>query len=587
MLTNYLTAMAEITGPGELYETTPVRVGEIDYVGFVNAPETLLEVYRAGLQFAEHDFYVFQNERYSFADTWKLAARVANTLLAAGVTPGECIGIASRNYPEWIFAFMGITAIGGVATALNAWWSQEETLLAIRDSGLKYLIVDAERYAKIQQHIGEMSLEVITVRMPPQDDATSWNSWIADAATKMPELDIAPLSPATLLFTSGSTAHPKGVLSSHLSIVSALLGWEAGAIINWRAMQLDLEARGLDASELPDPRKRFGGPQTSQELENPPASILSVPLFHCTGLAVQMLTSFRGGRKLVGMYKWDVDEALRIIQDEKLTSFNGVPTMSWELTQSPNLHKYDLSSLHSAGGGGAPMAPEHSKQIDEKLCKSGQLTGWGMTETQGYATNISGREFAERPRSCGRAIPPICKVKAVDEDGNDVGPGNEGELSIWGIMSFTGYWNDPKATATTMPDGWVRSGDLGYVDEDGYVFITDRKKDIVIRGGENISCQEVESVLYEHGDILECAVFGIPDVRLGEIVGAVVHVEKDSRVSLEEIQEWARGNLAAFQIPEKMWLVHERLPRTGSEKIFKRVIRKKILEELGLVDSER
>jgi len=578
---NYLQAIAEITAPGELYETTKIKVGSIDYIGFARAPENLLEIFRAGLQFSKNDFYVFQKERYTFKDTWVEAARVANTLLELGIKQGDRIGINCRNYPEWIFAFMGITAIGGVATALNAWWSKEETILAIKDSGLEYLIVDRERYTKIQDSIEGLNLTLITVRMAPQAGAIPWESRIRTASTEMPELDIPGHEPATLLFTSGSTAHPKGVLSNHRAIVSALLGWEAGAIINWRAQQLEMEAQGVDITDLPDPRKRFGGPETSRKLENPPASILSVPLFHVTGLFVQMLTSFRGGRKLVGMYKWDVDEALRIIQDEKLTSFNGVPTMSWELIQSPNLHKYDLSSLHSAGGGGAPMAPEHSKQIDEKLCKGGQLTGWGMTETQGYGANISGSDFAQRPKSCGRAIPPICKVRAVDEDGNDVGPGNEGELSIWGIMNFSGYWRDPEATARAISDGWVRSGDIGYVDEEGFVYITDRKKDIVIRGGENISCQEVESVLYEHGDILECAVIGIPHERLGEVAGAVVCVAKESALTAASIQEWARNRLASFQVPERVWIRYDRLPRTGSEKIFKRVIRREILKELA------
>lgn len=581
MNANYLQAIAEITAPGELYETTKIKVGSIDYIGFARAPENLLEIFRAGLQFAENEFYVFQKERYTFKDTWTEAARVANTLLELGIKQGDRIGINCRNFPEWIFAFMGITAIGGVATALNAWWSKEETILAIKDSGLEYLIVDRERYTKIHDSIEGLNLKFITVRMSPQAGAIPWESWIRTASTDMPELNIPGREPATLLFTSGSTAHPKGVLSNHQAIVSALLGWEAGAIINWRAQQLEMEAQGLDTTNLPDPRKRFGGPETSKELENPPASILSVPLFHVTGLFVQMLTSFRGGRKLVGMYKWDVDEALRIIQDEKLTSFNGVPTMSWELTQSPNLHKYDLSSLHSAGGGGAPMAPEHSKQIDEKLCKGGQLTGWGMTETQGYGANISGSDFAQRPKSCGRAIPPICKVKAIDENGNDVSPGNEGELSIWGIMSFSGYWKDPEATAQAMSDGWVRSGDIGYVDEEGFVYITDRRKDIIIRGGENISCQEVESVLYEHGDILECAVIGIPHERLGEVVGTVICVAKESALTAASIQEWARNRLASFQVPERVWIRYERLPRTGSEKIFKRVIRREILAELA------
>lgn len=586
MTSFYDSAIAEITAPGELYETHTVRVGEIDYIGFVNSPKNLLEVYRQGLQYGESEFYVYREERYTFSDAWQLAARVANSLLTSGVKQGDRVGIASRNYPEWIWSFMGITAIGGIATALNAWWSTDELLHAIHDSGLTVLIVDHERLAKIQDHLNDLGVTVVTIRTPPVAGALTWDSWLAHSSTQMPELEVPSTSPATLMYTSGSTAHPKGALSSHLAIVSALLGWEAAAIINWRELLLEGEANNVDMSSLPDPRKRFGGPTASQELDSRPASILSVPLFHVTGLAVQMLTSFRGGRKLVGMYKWDVDEALRIIQDEKLTSFNGVPTMSWELTQSPNLKNYDLSSLQSAGGGGAPMAPEHSKQIDEKLVKNGQLTGWGMTETQGFGANVSGKAFARRPRSCGRAIPPICKVVVVDEDDNDVGVNETGELCIWGIVNFLGYWNDSEATKQSVSDqGWVRSGDIGHIDSDGYIFITDRKKDIVLRGGENVGCQEVEAALYEHEEILECAVFGIPDTRLGEAVAAVVVVHENSGIHSKAIQEFAETRLAKFQVPEHIWMRTTRLPRTGSEKIFKRVIREEILQELGITNT--
>lgn len=256
--------------------------------------------------------------------------------------------------------------------------------------------------------------------------------------------------------------------------------------------------------------------------------------------------------------------------------------MAWELTQSPDLKKFDLSSLQSAGGGGAPMAPEQARQIDKKLARGGQGTGWGMTETQGLATGIGGDAFLQRPNSCGRAFPPLVKVKAVDDSGRDLGPGETGELCIWGIMNFSEYWNNPAATAETLHDGWVRTGDIGHLDDEGYVFITDRKKDIIIRGGENIGCQEVEKLLYEHPDVLECSVFGLPDQRLGESVAAVVCIREESELSDMELQTFAREHLARFQVPERIWIRKERLPRTASEKIFKRAIREEILEQLEL-----
>ena len=580
----YETAIAEVTAPGEQYETTTITVRGTDFIGFRNAPQNLLEIYRSGLEHALDDFYVYQEERFTYAEAWEIAAKVANTLLSSHFQLGDRVGISLRNYPEWIWAFMGITAVGGIATALNAWWTTTEMCHAIKDSGLSILIVDSERYTRIKDYINDLELTVITVRSGSQPNATEWRDWIGYASDEMPNLHVPSALPATLLYTSGSTASPKGVLSSHQALTHALLGWEAGAIINWRASQLKREHQGQGGtSSGPDPRERFFGSKSASAEENKPASILTVPLFHVTGLAVQMLTSFRGGRKLVGMYKWDVDEALRIIQEEKITAFNGVPTMSWELTQSPNLQKYDLSTLQTAGGGGAPMAPEQSKQIDQKLAKGGQSTGWGMTETQGFATNITGNAFRSRPKSCGQAIPPITKIKTIDEAGNDLPQGETGELCIWGIMNCLEYWNDPEATASSMSNGWVKSGDIGFLDDEGFVYITDRKKDIVLRGGENISCQEVEAVLYEHPEIVECTVFGIPDPRLGEALACVVCVEQTESPSVQEIQSWAQQNLARFKVPEHIWIQKERLPRTASEKIYKRAIRQNILEELQAV----
>ncbi len=563
-------AIAEVTAPGKPFETETVRINGVDFIGFVNAPSNLRELYRAGLQY-DTDFYVYDNERYGFKDAWHIAAQVANKLIEAGIQRGDRVGISLRNYPEWVFAFMGITSMGGVAVAMNAWWSTEEMEFGIQDSGLKLLFVDQERLERIGAQAATLGIELVTIRC----EGPGWNTWesfIDSSAATMPELELQPSDNATLLYTSGSTAHPKGVLSTHRSICNALLGWEAAGAIGYQ----------LTVNQNPSPVKAPTPPSAQAEVSYPPSTILSVPLFHVTGLVVQLLSSFRYGRKLVGMYKWDVEQALQIIQDERITSFNGVPTMSYELVKSPSLAKYDVSSLQSAGGGGAAMAPEQAKEIDKKIATGASGTGWGMTETQGLATSIGGPAFALRPRSCGRALPPLVKVKAIDEDGRELPPFETGELCIWGIQNFSGYWNNPNATRETLVDGWVLTGDIGHLDEEGYVFITDRKKDIVIRGGENIGCQEVEAALYEHPHVAEASVFGIPDQRLGEAVAAVVCLEPATELSENELKEFASERLAQFKVPSCIWIGHERLPRTASEKIFKRQIREKALKSLEL-----
>ena len=573
MSTNiYEAAIADVTAVGQPYATEPIQIDDVEFIAFSNAPKNLTAVYRSGLQHADKDFYVYQDERYTFEDAWQNAAKAANALLAEGCKRGDRIGISLRNYPEWIWAFMGITAIGGVAVALNAWWTAEEMIYGIKDSGLRLLFADRERVDRISPHTEELGLKVVSIR-DPENRYIPFDDFLLNASIEMPDIDIDSSESATLLYTSGSTAHPKGVLSKHVSIANALLGWEAGGMVGMRMMQLMREASGESAPQ----------PAAVHQPQTPPlrpAGILSVPLFHVTGLVVQLLSCFRGGRKLVGMYKWDADEALRIIEQERITSFNGVPTMSWELAQSPKRKQYDLSSLQSAGGGGAPMAPEQARQIDTKLAKGGQGTGWGMTETQGLATSIGGEAFRNRPRSCGRAIPPLVRVKAVDEDNNDLPANATGELCIWGVMNFSEYWNNPEATAETLVDGWVHTGDIGHLDDEGYVFITDRKKDIVIRGGENIGCQEVEAILYEHPAVLEACVFGIPDERLGETVAAVVCRRSDHQLTEDDLKAFAGEHLARFQIPERIWVRSERLPRTASEKIFKRQIRNETLELL-------
>ena len=549
-------AVAQVTAAGQPYETRVERIRGVDFTVFVNAPENLRALYASGLDHADKDFYVYQDERYTYRQMWNLAARCANRLRERGVGAGDRVGIALRNYPEWIVAFLGITSLGAVAVALNAWWSGEELLYGIDDSGLKLLFADVERTERLAGRLGGRPVELVAVRHQ-RPGLETWDEFLHGASERMPEPSIAPEDNATILYTSGSTAHPKGVLSTHRAITNALLGWECGGAI---AMTMNPQMAAAVGRSAPAP-------------EHPPAVILTVPLFHVTGLVVQMLMSFRRGRKIVGMYKWNAGEALKIIEAERITEFNGVPTMAWELVQAPERGKYDLSSLKSAGGGGAPMAPEHVRQIDKTIGKGAPGTGWGMTETQGLATTIGGAAFLARPRSCGRAVPPLVRVKAVKPDGKDAAPHETGELWIWGAMNMSGYWNKPDATAETLTDGWVHTGDIGHLDEDGYVFITDREKDMVIRGGENIGCQEVEAVLYEHPKVLEAAVFGVPDDRLGETLAAVVVSRPNATLTPADVRDFAAQHVAKFKVPDHVWVRTERLPRIASEKIYKRGLR--------------
>jgi long-chain acyl-CoA synthetase len=555
-------ATVNVTAAGQPYEVRTETIDGSTFRVFANAPANLRELYRSSLAHADKDFYVYQDERFTFAEAWQQAARVAQQLKSSGVAAGDRVGIAARNYPEWIFAFMGVTSIGAVAVAMNAWWSAEELAYGIDDSGLTVLFADAERLQRVLPLPAAKRLRLIAIRADDiaqaHSNVTTWQQFVGNAPDTMPESTIEPDSNATILYTSGSTAHPKGVLATHRSIIHALMGWECGGAI----------AVHLDPSLV------------EESPEFPPAMILTVPLFHVSGLNVQFLSSFRAGRKLVGMYKWDPEESLRLIEAERITSFNGVPTMSWEMVQSPNFHKYDTRSLKSMGGGGAAMAPEHSRQIAKELKSGVPGTGYGMTETNGLATSISGADLLGRGRSCGRPIPPMVDIKVVDPNGREVARGETGEIWIRGAMNFRGYWNKPEATNETLKDGWVCSGDIGHMDDEDFVFITDRAKDMVIRGGENIGCQEVEAAIYDHPNVSECAVFGVPDERLGEALAAVVMVKPNKHLTPDDVRAHVAGHLARFKVPEHVWVRAEQLPRIASGKIFKRGLRDDAVAEL-------
>lgn len=549
-------AVARLVGPGQPFEVVDTNVDGVNLKVFKNAPQNLNALYRSSLEYGQRDFYVYENERYTFEAVWEQAVKVANSLIACGVRPGDRIGIACRNYPEWLFAFMGVTSIGAIAVAMNAWWSGDELVYGIKDSGLKLLFADRERVERLKPHLAALELKIITVRCNVEKHQ-SWEEFLSDASTTMPEISVAPDTDAMILYTSGSTSHPKGVLSTHRAIIHALLGWECGGAI----------AVELFPNLLPAPTQ--------------PSMLLAVPLFHVAGLNVQFLSSFRQGRKLVGMYRWDAERALSLVEEEQITQMNGVPTMVWEMIQSPNFDKYDTSSLMSMGGGGSAMVPEQSRQINDKMPNGVVGTGYGLTETNGLGTTISGDALLSRPLSCGRPAPPMVAIKIVDTAGVEVPRGTSGEIWIHGAMNFSGYWNNPEASAETLSDGWVHTGDIGYMDDENYVFITDREKDMVIRGGENIGCQEVEAVIYEHAAVLECAVFGIPDERLGETLAAVVMKKPGTQLEPEDVRTHVTRLLANFKVPQNVRITDEQLPRIASGKIFKRGLRDDTIARLS------
>ncbi len=560
-LERYAPAARELLAPGGQFEVVMRSVRGVEQPTFKNAPWHLRELFQSALEHAAETFYVYEDERYTFADAWRNAERVMAGLHVLGVRPGDRVGIAMRNYPEWVTAFMGVTSMGAVAVAMNAWWTGEEMMYGINDSGLNTMFVDRERLEALSPYLDSKNLNVICVRSQHAAGrgVRSWESFIRSGSGVMHVPEIDPDDAATILYTSGSTSHPKGGVSSHRAIIHSLMGWEAAAAIA---------------------RAEAGRRQRPPERQ--PSMILTVPLFHVTGLNGQLLPSFRNGRKVVGMYKWDAEKALALIEREKVTHFSGVPTMAYELVNSPNYDQYDLSSLRSIGGGGAAMTPKHSSRIAERTQNRARASAaYAMTETNGLTASNAGGNLQAKPQSCGQALRPLVSVRVVDREGQPLAAGETGEICIKGPMTFTGYWNRPGDTAKTIVDGWVHTGDIGHMDEDGFIFITDREKDMIIRGGENIGCQEVEAVIYDHPKVTECAVFGVPDERLGEVVAAVVRAADGVILTSGDIQSHVGEHLARFKVPTHVWVRRDELPRTASGKIYKKGIREALLAQLG------
>ena len=550
-----------LTAAGQPYELIETTIFGRDCRFFKNAPATLRELFADSASDAE--FLVYEDERLTFAETYDKSAQIAQLLVRDyGIAKGDRVAISMRNYPEWVLSFMAVTSIGGIAVAMNSLWRPDEMAYGLNDSGAKVLIADDERLERFAQIEESLSIRTIAVRTDAFANSPELSELLASQAEThgvfaMPEQRPEPEDDATILYTSGSTGHPKGVVSCHRNVLAALLSWE-----------LD---QTCGAAMLPEPP-----PPPAQQA----ATLLAVPLFHATGSHAVYLASYRHQRKLVAMYKWDAATAAQLIEEEKINSFIAPAAMTGDLVQEATRTQRDLSTLASVGGGGAPRAPEQVRNIEKSFANALPGTGWGMTETNAIGTGIGGVDYLEHPESSGRCS-AVMELKVIDEQGNELSAMARGELLIRGAGVFRGYWNRPDANAETfLPGGWMRTGDVAYLDDEGYLYIVDRIKDLVIRGGENIGCGEVEAALLEHPLIQEASVYAIPDERLGEEVGTTLYVS--AAIDEDELSDFLQTRLAKFKLPRHISQQRQPLPRTASGKILKRDLREEACQRLGL-----
>ena len=527
-------------------------------------PAALPAYYALAAGFGSRDCIVAGTRRLSYDEVMGRAASLGIALRSEyGIKKADRVAIAMRNSPEWCISFIAITSIGAVAVPLNSWWQGEELVHGLRDSAARLAILDAPRLERIAGRLGSLDVALIGMategRSVPDHVARLEPLLESSGADKLPVIEVGPDDPAVILYTSGSSGVPRGVLSTQRNVLTALGAW----MVIGTAVAM---VQGI----------------AGQEPAQQPAVLLTLPLFHVTGLNSLFLLSLGIGRKIVMMYKWDVDHALALIETERITHFNGVPTMSMELMNHPRLAEYDASSLVDIASGGTARPAEQVATLAQRFPGALPSAGYGLTESNAVGCLIGQEDYIERPRSVGQPTPPIVDIRIVDERGRSLAGGQHGEICIRSAVVASGYLNQPAATAAAFRDGWLHTGDVGYLDDEGFLYIVDRIKDIIIRGGENISCIEVEEALYRHPDVLEAVVFSLPDERLGEIVGAAVTISPHSDVTEAELRSFVGDRLAAFKVPRHAWLTTENLPRIASGKFHKVKVQAGMVERLGL-----
>ncbi|MEZ4356982.1 MAG: AMP-binding protein [Myxococcota bacterium] len=558
---------ARLCAPGSLFELETVVVDGRPVRAWKNAPRSLGAILDRSREVGgDRAFLVLDDERVSHAEHHERAVRLAAALVdELGVRKGDRVAIAMRNLPEWSIAFFAAGLAGAIAVPLNAFWNGAELAFAIGDCEPRVLIADGERFERLCGH--EQALAGVVLVGTRLDDRKSDGplpagilafASLLDRPAVRPQVEVEPDDPATLFYTSGTTSHPKGVIGTHRNVCANVISLQ---FVGARALL-------RDGAKPPD------GPF------EPPIMLIPVPLFHATGCHTGLVGQAWFGGTVVLMRRWNPEVALDLIERERISGVTGVPTMVWDLVNAPSLARRDLRSVRSLGGGGAAAPPELLRRIREVVPNAGSGTGYGMTEASSLATSISGSDYVARPRSVGVPV-PVCEVRIVDEDGRPLPVGEVGEIWMRGSTVTLGYWRRPEDTAKTFTEGWLHSGDLGRLDEEGFLYIVDRAKDMVIRGGENVSSLEVEAALFEHPSVLEAAVFSVPHPTLGEEVGAVVRLREGATLSEEALRAHAAARLAPFKVPAHVFWTDEPLPRGATGKIQKREIKARFLASSG------
>lgn len=547
-------ALAALTGAGAMFELVTIT----DEHGsglrtYATGPTSLRDVLLASRLHGDATFLVFEDERLSFAAHFQLVARLAHWLREQGVKKGDRVAVGMRNYPEWVVSFFACQALGAIAVTLNAWWTAQELLYGLTDSGAKVALLDGERYRRITPLLSELpDLRLLVTRHKQSNiEAPDWESELAKygEAVELPEADVTANDHATILYTSGTTGVPKGALHTHrnhiTNIQNTLLG---GAVALAMREQVDAE---------------------TEEAPRQPASLQTFPFFHIGGVSGLYLTAVTGG-KLVLMYRWDVSQALELIQREKVLSWSGVPMIVRQLLEHPEATSGALDSLTNIASGGAPVPEDLINTVGTMFQQRVMPgNGYGATETTSAIIVNGGLDYLERPSSVGRPVITV-DVRITDDDGNDVAEGDVGEIWLRGPNMFVGYWGRPVESRQAFEGSWYKTGDLGYRDSDGFYYIVDRKKDVIIRGGENVYCAEVEGVLHKHPDIADVALIGLTHRELGEEVVAVVEGKPGARISEADVQAFVAERLARFNVPTRVFFINEPLPRTATGKILKR-----------------
>ena len=562
-------AYGQLTAPGEAFEMAEVPIRGITTRTWKNGPTSLRELFLLSRSFGSATFVVCEEDRVSYEAFARATLALASELQRQGVQKGDRVALVMRNLPEWPVAFYAAVLAGAIVAPLNAWWTSPELEYGLMDSGAKVAILDAERFERLGDHLDHCpDLARVYVARQPTSDVPAGvadprvsrleniigpvSGWAALPQGVAPEVVLEPEDDAAIFYTSGTTGKPKGALATHRNICT-IVGTAGFAA-----------ARTL---------LRRGSPPPVADAAQQKATLLVVPLFHVTGCVAVLAPLMSRGSKLVLMRRWDVPGAMSLIERERINATGGVPTIAWQLVEHPERARYDLSSLESLAYGGAPSAPELVRKIKEVFPAVEPGNAWGMSETSGAFTSHFAEDYEARPDSCGTAT-AVGDLKIVDADGRSLPPHTVGELWVKGPQVVKGYWNKPDETAQTFVDGWMKTGDLARVDEEGRCYIVDRAKDMLIRGGENIYCVEVENVFYEHPAVIDAALVGIPHRTLGEVPAAVVALKQSGVAGEDELRNFVAARLAAYKVPVAIAFWPEPLPRNANGKILKADLKK-------------